>query len=100
MELISGAYKGEHVALSQWANDWISTKSVEAWRSILTPTNVKLTADEAEQVRASVDDPHVGMFWKNWRLNDDGTFTDLRPPLARRIRRSSDEARHSSEEIG
>lgn len=91
MLITDGANKGEHVTPKQWANDWISISDVPGFRSILTPRNVQLNAEEIERFRASESDPHLGSFWAWWRLEDDGTFTDLRVPRQRPVRHSAEE---------
>lgn len=91
MLITAGANKGEHVDPHQWANDWISIRDVPGYRAILSPRNVRLSPSEIAMFRASASDPHLGQFWTWWRLEDDGTFTDLRVPPPRTIRHSAEE---------
>lgn len=86
MKILRGRYAGQTAKLHQFANDWMSV-DIDGGRpnAIVRPDQVQLDADEHARV---IDEPHVGQFWREWRLNDDGTFTALRPRQPRRTRRA------------
>jgi hypothetical protein len=80
MKRLRGKNKGEHLALHQWANDWLSADTDDGKSVIVTPTSVQLEGDEIERLRAdeatfaSGATHHAGEFWALWDLRDDGTF--------------------------
>lgn len=92
MLITAGVNRDEHVTPHRWANDWISVRGVPGYRAILSPRNVRLSKAEIERFHASEGSPDVGKFWLWWRLEDDGTFTDLRPPRRRPVCRPMEEA--------
>lgn len=78
MEILVGKYAGSTGRLRQFANDWMSVDvNTEGGTepAIVRPTQVRLTPDEAEAMRTHTG---VGSFWKEFSLNDDGTFASLR----------------------
>jgi hypothetical protein len=85
----------------QFANDWVTAGPTGGGHPIVVePSNVQLTACEAERMRADrqgweTDRRRHGMFWEHWQLGDDGRFTltdagqahlAARPSRARRSR--------------
>ncbi len=78
MRILRGKYAGRTARAHQYANDWI-TADIDGGPQglVLRPTMVQLV-DGEDFAKFSVTDPrHVGGFWREWRLNDDGTFTAL-----------------------
>lgn len=83
MLITRGRYAGKQGQLRQFANNWITVDLPGAPSSVLSPRHVRLNEpDEFEAFEASRDNPHVGQFWNQWLLQDDGTFTrnTERPP--------------------
>jgi hypothetical protein len=64
---------GREFTLHQFANDWMTVK--EDPKVILRPTDVQLTPEEADRVRMTDGHRSVGLFWSEWVLRADGTFT-------------------------
>lgn len=82
MRILRGRYAGQTGKLHQFAKDWMSVDLHGGRQGVIVrPDQVQLDDDEHARV---IDAPHVGQFWAEWRLNDDGTFTALRPRQPRR----------------
>lgn len=85
MIILRGRYASQTGRLHQFANDWMSV-DLDGGRQgvIVRPDQIKLNPGECEAVVAAAN---VGAFWREWKLNDDGTFTALRDRPTRRSRR-------------
>jgi hypothetical protein len=84
--IVNGRHAGKTVEINSWANDWIMVDGLPAQESIFKPTRLKLDAVEIRRLRESIGDPIVGHFWREWALDDHGTFTCLRAPGERVVR--------------
>jgi hypothetical protein len=92
VKILCGPNRGRDVTPKQWANNWITVVELPAYSSVLSPRWVQLTTiEEFERFGASVGSEHTGMFWSRWKLNDDGTFTDLSGEEVRTVRHSAAE---------
>lgn len=79
MKILRGKHAGKTGRAHQYANDWLTADLDDGTRNVtLKPSMVQLEDDE-DWAKFSTTDPNiVGQFWREWRLNGDGTFTDLR----------------------
>lgn len=74
MEFTSGRFRGRTGRLCQFANDWMTVEIPgERPNTVVTPNQVKLNEEEIAQVRAA-NPAHLGTFWTEWEMYDDGTF--------------------------
>lgn len=86
MKILFGRHAGKVGTLHQFANDWMTVDIPGEHQGVIVrPDQVQLDSDEHARV---IDTPHTGNFWAEWRLNDDGTLTALRPRQSRRTRRT------------
>ncbi len=77
MKILRGRYAGQTADLHQFANDWMMVDIHGGTQGVVVrPDQVKLDPDEGARMRFHAG---VGTFWREWRLNDDGTFTRLKP---------------------
>lgn len=74
MRIITGKYAGRTGRLHQFANNWMTVDIPgERANAIVSPADVKLNTEEIAQVRAA-NPVHLGLFWREWEMYDDGTF--------------------------
>jgi hypothetical protein len=75
MKILRGKQQGASLTPHQFANDWISVKeSTDVFR----PSSVQLEPADLPLFEKT-DTAHVGRFWIEWKLLDDGTFRSLSP---------------------
>ena len=80
MLIVRGRHRGRRVTPRAFANDWVLTAEFPA--EPFRPTVLRVESEEER--RFFTDGDHPGTFWSEWRLNDDGSFSSLRPRAARR----------------
>lgn len=84
MQIIKGRYAGTTGRVHQYANGWLTVRADGVPpNAILKPTMIRLVDEEDWSAFAVTDPRMVGRFWQEWRLNEDGTFTALRPARRR-----------------
>lgn len=82
MEIVRGKYAGQTGRVHQFANHWLMVDLDDDRQGVMIrPDYVKLSAAERDEVVSAVG---VGTFWQEWKLNEDGTFSSLRPRRPRR----------------
>lgn len=74
-EILRGNDKGRQCVLHQWCNDWF-TVDIDGGEQgkVVSPTSLRLTADEVDAVRKSAEADQVGVMFELFVLADDGTF--------------------------
>jgi hypothetical protein len=79
MRILLGRYAGQTATLHQFANDWMAVDIPGVRRGVIVkPTQVRLDDEEYARVASTRNNLNVGSFWREWQLNDDGTFTPLK----------------------
>lgn len=77
MKILTGQYAGMTGQLRQFANDWMTADIPgERPNAIVRPNEVKLDEEEIAKVRnaTAIRPQHLGTFWDEWEMYDDGTF--------------------------
>jgi hypothetical protein len=78
VKIVHGRYAGQSATLHQFANGWMTVDLDDGRQCVVVrPDQVQLDPDEHARFIAA---QHVGSFWREWRLNHDGTFTALHCP--------------------
>lgn len=80
MLVVRGRYRGAVVTPRAFRDDWVLT--VEFPLFPFAPTMLRLESERERLFFAEAD--HPGTFWREWRLEPDGTFASLRTRSARR----------------